>query len=289
MIKTILVPVEGLPADESALATALLAAKAFDAHLAALHVRIDPAEVVAATATVGLGVGVGMTDMMGELERDAVARAAKARATFDAAVSQSGIALSAAPAGGSALSAEWRDQTDHEPERVIAAARASDLVVIGRAGPDGSALTPTMEAALMDSGTPVLVAPATAPKALFGTVVIAWKPTAQATRAVSAAMPFLAQAKRVVVVSIGEAESNSADASAGIVGRLQWHGFPVEQRHVAATDKPAAETLLAVAAELGADLLVMGGFSHSRVREMIFGGFTQRVLTHADVPVFILH
>jgi len=120
------------------------------------------------------------------------------------------------------------------------------------------------------------------------TVVVAWKATPEAARAVTAAMPFLSRSKKILIVTVAEEQSVSDEEGARLMTSLAWHGLDASTRHLRPDTHGAADTLLAAAAEEGA-LLVMGAYGHSRLREWIFGGFTERVLRDAAVPVLMMH
>jgi nucleotide-binding universal stress UspA family protein len=121
------------------------------------------------------------------------------------------------------------------------------------------------------------------------TVVIAWKSTPEAGRAVTAAMPFLALARHIIIMTVAEGENAiEEEGAARLMANLCWDGFSASVRRLQPGAQGAAETLLAAAREQAA-LLVMGGYGHSRVREWIFGGFTQRILRAAEIPVLIAH
>ena len=125
--------------------------------------------------------------------------------------------------------------------------------------------------------------------ALPETVVIAWKSTPETARAVTAAMPFLSLAKQVVIMTVAEDETTiEEEGAASLMAHLCWDGFAASVRRLEPGTEGAAETLLAAAREQAA-LLVMDGYGHSRLREWIFGGFTQRILRDAQVPVLIAH
>jgi len=164
---------------------------------------------------------------------------------------------------------------------------AADLIIAPRATGDDGVAGATLEAVLLESGRPILIPPAAAMPAKFERIAIAWKPTPQAARAVVAAMPFLAQAKEVVLITVEEAAEGHDDADR-LVGSLAWHGLKATAQSLKPGPDGAAATLLATAGNR-ADLLVMGGYGHSRLREWVFGGFTELVLAGAPLPVLIAH
>jgi nucleotide-binding universal stress UspA family protein len=150
-----------------------------------------------------------------------------------------------------------------------------------------------LETTLMRSGRRVLIMPRSAAEMIGRTVVIAWKDSAETARALTAAMPFLVKAERIVVIEVSEngteADRESGGSSDRLVAGLAWHRIKAEARIVKPGDRTGPEILLSAAGDVGADLVVMGAYGHSRVREMIFGGFTRRVLRAADLPVLMFH
>jgi nucleotide-binding universal stress UspA family protein len=119
--------------------------------------------------------------------------------------------------------------------------------------------------------------------------MVCWKETAEAARAVAAAMPLLANAERVVLAGVKEHDTSLADGLADLSRQLSWHGVSARVEFMSSVAVPAGTMLMATARSYHADLLVMGGYGHSPMREIIFGGFTQSVLESADIAVFIMH
>ena len=136
-------------------------------------------------------------------------------------------------------------------------------------------------------GRPLLIASPQLSAPLLGTVMVCWKETAEAARAVAAAMPLLVKAERVVLAGVEEHDPSLADGLADLARQLAWHGVSRGRVHVVGC-RPC-EVLTATARSHQADLLVMGGYGHSRMREIVFGGFTQSVLELAEIPVFLMH
>ena len=119
--------------------------------------------------------------------------------------------------------------------------------------------------------------------------MVCWKETPDAARAVSAAMPILAKAERVVVAGESEAPNGAAEGVSAIIRELQWHGIAAGSCVCTLDGLSTAHRLVTVAEECGASLLVMGGYGHGRTREVLFGGCTQAALESAELPVFLLH
>ncbi len=286
MIKTVLVPATGSKADAAVFTAALAVARRFAAHLEVLHVRADATAIaVAMTADSG---GPALGGLIDRIEADAVAREAATKEEFDAFCAREQLALAESPSGQPGPSARWAREIGVEPYWITEYARVADLIVVGRPD-DGEGLAQdTLEAALLDGGRPLLIAPPTPMTALPETVVIAWKPTREAAHAVAAAMPFLTAAKEVVIVTADDSAGDAGEAETRLPASLRWHGIAVSAQHLPADGRSAADRLMAAAAERGA-LMVMGGYGHSRLRQWMFGGFTRHVLEAAAVPVLIAH
>ena len=201
---------------------------------------------------------------------------------------RNGIALGK-PGSGGAVSAEFSVETGNDAQWISEYGRFADLVVVGRAQPGRETALEVLEAALMDTGRPLLVAPPTLPQTLLGTIVIAWKDTAEAARAVFAAMPLLQQAAQVVIVSVVEDDAAGEQSSARLLRGLRWHNPNTSVRPLGRERRRPVDVMLQEAERVNASLIVMGGYSHSRLREVVFGGFTNRILSGVDIPVLMAH
>jgi nucleotide-binding universal stress UspA family protein len=289
MIKTILVAATGGDGDAATFAAALAIARRFAAHLEMLHVREDPVALAVAMTT-DAGGGALAAGLIEQLEKDAQERERKAHEIFTRFCADAGLAVIGAPtpAGAAAASAEWHVETGEEPRWMATWGVAADLIIAPRAtGDEAGVARATLEAVLLECGRPVLIPAAAALPASFERIAIAWKPTPEAARAVAAALPFLAQAREIVVITVEEDAEWSEEADR-LVRNLAWHGIRATTRHLKPGSAGAAATLLAGIGD-HADLLVMGGYGHSRLREWVFGGFTQLVLAGAPLPVLITH
>lgn len=289
MIKTILVPATGTGNDAAAYAAAGCVARLFGAHIDALHVRLDPVEVGVAMSTEGSG-GALLEGIIDSLTREADGGEARARAAFTEFCTGNGLALADTPVGNATQpSAAFRVETGQEPRWLAAYGLTSDLAVASRGAPGGEAVArAALEALLLETGRPLLI-PGTAPLTpdFADRVTIAWKATSQAARTVAAAMPFLARARTVSVLTVDEADGRRDDAER-LVGDLAWHGIKATAQRLPPGPDGAAATLLA-AVNANRSLLVMGGYSHTRLKEWVFGGFTRAALDNAELPVLMAH
>ena len=288
MFKYVLVPATGTDIDGPIFAAAHQVARLWSSHLQFLHVRIDAQKIFVAMASAEFGGGVGTQSTIEAMDQQATARQNKAEQYAREFCARQNIEITDAR-GADRPTAEWRAETGEQEEWIARHGRAVDLLVVGRARNDQPVAQDMIEAALMQTGRPVLI-PSTKPRQLdLGTVVIAWKDTREAARAVAAAIPFVERATRVFILSAEEGESSTERSCDRLCHALRWHNPNTEVRRVKAVGEPPVEAMLQAVARERGDLLVMGGYSHSRMREVVFGGFTRRVLASADLPVLIAH
>jgi nucleotide-binding universal stress UspA family protein len=284
-IRKILAPC-GSAAAAAVVETAFALARPFAAHVEVLHVRPDPRDTV---PLLGEGVsGTLIEELIALAEREAGTRAAAAKAVFQEACQAHAMALADTPAGG-APSARWVELTGRIDDVVVARGRLADLLVIARTGPETEAgWAVTLNAALFESGRPLLV-PAAGPGGKLGrSVAVAWNASAEAARSVAAAMPFLSRAETVTVLTVAT-EGTPGQVASDLIDYLCWHGVDARSIDVAAETGPVGARLLSACTDAGADLLVLGAYTHSRIRELILGGVTRYVLAHAALPLLITH
>lgn len=145
-----------------------------------------------------------------------------------------------------------------------------------------------LEEALFNGGAPMIVVPPGIPGFIANHVLIAWDGSAKAARAVNDALPFLRAAQQVEILSIlGEKDLAKSVKGAELAPYLARHGINCTVKDTAATDGDIGETLRTQAGYFRADLIVMGAFVHSRLREMVLGGVTQSMLKSSKVPLFL--
>ena len=290
MIKSLLVPLQGNPADTEALSAALSLAHLFDAHLECLHIRPDPRMLIASTTAgmeTGIGTGVFPAELWNVIVQADRRRAGQAKDNFDTFCKKAGIAIGPGPT----------DAAFHEIEgdatgAVTLAARYNDLTVFAHDDRSSEIFWDIKAHVITGSGRPVMLVPKSTPLSTISTVAIAWKDTAESARAVTAAMPILAKAKNIVVLTAREGSAKVEDAlrsAEHMAGLLRRHGFAVRAEHVPLNAKGAADTVVERAAALKADLFVMGAYGHGRLREFVFGSFTRHVLDRTMLPTLLIH
>jgi nucleotide-binding universal stress UspA family protein len=288
MPKFIVLPCTGSETDTPVFATALAVARQFGSHLAFLYVRPDVRQEIAALAAAEVGAVSGIGDTMERMEREADQREHATELQWRALCRREQLTVRDGPPFDG-VSAEWIGEVGADAAWVAEHGRTADLIVAGRGQVGGGFAMDVVEAALMDSGRPVLVAPRAAPASVGRVVCIAWKDTREAAGAVSAAHPFIAQAERVVILTIDEDDEPDDRSAERLQRALRWHNPHVLVQRMVREHGSAAETLLGAAARAESDLLVMGGYGHTRLREAVFGGFTRHVLERAELPVLMAH
>lgn len=168
----------------------------------------------------------------------------------------------------------------------------ADLLVLGQRAADETrdidVPADFVSSVLIGSGRPAIVVPHIARSPLkLDRVLVAWKPTRESARAVTAALPLLQQAASVTVVSFDEGDEPAAEA--GIVGYLHQHGVQAAFKREVASETSVGDQLLSLAADEQSDLLVMGCYGHGRAREWVLGGVSRTVIASMTIPVLMCH
>lgn len=285
-IAALLAVVDGGAGSRAVLEAAFGLARKTDAYLEVIHVRPDPADSV---PLVGEGMSGAMVDqVMSELRNRAESNAATARELFERQCAARDLpplqAGAAAPTRGRAA---FRSVEGREDEELARRSRLFDLILVAR--PDGGeagGYAPGLEAVLFDGGRPVLVVPPEAAPHCGERVVVAWNGRREAARAATAALGLLSKAAAVTVVSVEEHGSDADPAE--LAAWLGLHAVEARVRRVPLAGSAGA-TLLAEAEAAGADLLVMGAYGHSRLRQFIVGGATRSVLAQSPLAVLMAH
>jgi nucleotide-binding universal stress UspA family protein len=274
-LKDLLVHVDNDPACSSRLDVAVALAARYGAHLTGLHARGWP--------QLPAYVEIELPPSLREAQQhhlDELARQAEAR--FLERARQRGIV------------SEWRLATGDIIGVMRLHARYADLTIVGQGidlqgAPHDLAFL--AEELALGVGRPVLVVPRYGAFEMVGErVLIAWNGTREATRAVHDALPLLKRATKVTVLSIDpKHDSGSRVPSADIALHLARHGVAAEAASTVGLDIAVGDVLLSRAADLGVDLIVMGAYGHSRLREVVLGGATRHILHHMTVPVLLSH
>jgi nucleotide-binding universal stress UspA family protein len=253
-------------------------ARKFDAHLTGVYVIPDP---YIAPYMSGGYVPPELIEQQVQRGNDA---AAEAETKFNAHLSAAGI------------EPEWRSAEGYAGAVISLNARYADLTIVGQPDPDDTEgfSDPDLPAEVtLTSGRPVLVVPYVGPQETLGeNVMVAWNATRESTRAVYDALPILRRANRVSVLAVnpGRGDDDHGEVpSADIALQLARHGVKAEATKTFSDDLEVSDVLLSRIADIGADLLVMGAYGHSRMRELMMGGATRGILRHMTVPVLMSH
>lgn len=272
-IRTILVQAGSDARAEVRLNVALSLAAKFDAHVTALHVIPTPIIPTGYADFIPAGV---IEQEIGRL-KDVAAEAKQA-------------AMKIADRAG--RNVEWRESGGPQISNLIEQGYYSDLVVVDQKGPMDEGLPGTMVLAAplaLGVGRPVFCVPYVGNFPSLGKrVMIAWNGSREATRAAHDALPFLKKAEQVIVFSVNPA-SRTHYPGADMATHLARHGVKVEAKHTVARDVGVGDALLGALSDFGTDLLVMGAYGHSRMRELAFGGATRSILETMTVPVLLSH
>ena len=251
-------------------------AQQFDAHLIALNAltMIDLPDYVLE--------GVGGVSIIELQKRYAVEQAGHAKTIFSKVLAASGLAK-----------AEWRTTDLDAVDAVTLHGRYADLIVLGQPWPEDNAGVSGgfAEHVVLEAGRPVLMIPYAGNFATIGKrILFGWNASREATRAVTDAMPFLQQAEVVQVIVINpEAGKHGAIPGSDIALFLARHGVRVEVHQDNANESDVGDEMLSRATDFGADLIVMGGYGHTRFRELLMGGATRTLIDTMMVPVLLSH
>ncbi len=287
MIKTLFVPASGSKTDASVFATALALARPLEAHLHFHHVHLRACEAAVHAPHVEFARGPAIAESLEYLRREGDSLCAAAIKHFQELCEAHNVAVLQGPRDAEALSASWTEEP--ESGRLMFHARHSDLVVLGR--PQNQDYLPggLIENILLSSGRPIVIAPDIAPRSATGTILVGWKETPEAARALAVSLPLLRQARRVMIVSVEEEGCASPVALRDLAQQLQWHRIRAEIKVVPDGKGSTADRLTEAATVERADLLVLGGFGHRPLRERVFGGVTQALMEQAGLPVLLMH
>lgn len=278
--RDLLVHLDASPQSAARLDLAIDLARRHEAHLAALFV-VDLALPIMAMADAG--AGAALSGLLDNMRAAAIEDGRRVEAAFRARVARDDVR------------GEWRIVEGMLREEVALHARYADLVIIGQDDSDTSepGAPGLVGDVLFGAGRPVLVVPYAGRFATVGRrVIVGWNASREAARAVNDALPLISAAQTVCVLAANPAKGiagHGAEPGADIALHLARHGVSVTVEHRVAPDVPDADLLLNHASDISADLLVVGAYGHSRLREFVLGGVTRRLLREMTLPVLMSH
>lgn len=291
-IRKILVPLIGrhareLPTalDRPALDMAFVAGRALDAYVEVFCIEAPAAEPHAQMAPWLPGAAVDR--VLDAINHENAERRARAAAAFEAAVARHRAPRGASPDAATGFCVDFVERVGDVGGSLGIRGRLADLIVTAKSEAADGRIPLLLEVALRETGRPVLIAAGEAADDLGRRVALAWNGSAEASRAVALAHPFLERATEIVVLSVRE-DGPVVPGADELAAYLRWHGISAQTVNVEGSADTAGEMLLAEADKAGADLLVMGAYSRSRMRRLIFGGATSDVLERANLPVLMV-
>lgn len=280
--KDVLVVLDADPRTEDRIVLAARLAERFGAHLVGLHVAAvsePPGRLDYFNSDAPL-----FGPVYRETEEQIRAQAEETRLLFEDII------------GRHSLSSEWRAAPGWPSEVAAVHGRYADLIILGQINPDDARsplVRPRPEEVALLAGRPILVVPYTGNFSnVGGNALVAWDASREATRAVNDAMPLLAGASSVTVIAVDPKQSQDGHGEipgADIALHLARHGVSAQVECAVSDGIGIGNTLLSRASDLGADLLVMGAYGHSRVHELLLGGATRTVLASMTLPVLMAH
>jgi len=275
--KTILVHIDSSPRCAARVEVGVELARRFDAHVIGLAATGDAQAALAFTAPVAV-------DVIEQLRANLAATADEAIDGFNATIARSGYGRH-----------EQRTSSLDAIDAVALHARYADLVVVGQAddgGPHAASTRMFVERTILGSGKPTLIVPRAGNfKAVGKNIMVGWDASRSAARAVTDSLPLLRKADNVEVIVVNarsSGEGHGDDPGVDVATYLARHGVKVSVRQQV-SDIDIGNTLLSHAFDIGADMLVMGGYGHSKLRELVMGGATRSLLSQMTIPVLMSH
>jgi nucleotide-binding universal stress UspA family protein len=278
-MKTILIPTEDHDAMPAVLEAARLVARTFDSYMEGFAVHPTAGTYVAVEPVSSLAIS-------GAFEHDAEL-AAQAKILFETFMRMHEV-----PAAGgetTAFSYAWPRPEAEDDLFIGSYGRVFDLIALGRPGRAAqNPRMPPLEAALFDSGRPLLIVPPTAPKTLGRNVLVAWNCSTEQATTNAYALPLLRRAEQATVLTVegGTVPGPSGEEAAA---HLRRNGVKASALTVKPGSRATGEVILDYAKTHACDLLVKGAYTQSRLRQMVFGGATRHILANANLPVLMAH
>lgn len=285
MPKAILASLTGLGSDRAVMEAAIATAHIDGGHITCLHARIDVVRTAAMMEVTFPQHRDGLEAIRRITEEEA-ARGCHARQAFDDAIKHHSIPEQKEPGSGPRITACWRETKSFFNE-TVEEARYHDLTVMAR---DPELSSERIKSVLMQSGRPLLLAPSKPLAAIGRNIAVAWKAGAEAARAVTAASSWLGGAEQVLILSVSANEAGDASdrlSAERLARNFQWRGIKAKVEMVYSTSSAESHVLRNEAYDADADLLVMGAYGHSRLREYVLGGVTEDMLADCAIPILM--
>jgi nucleotide-binding universal stress UspA family protein len=264
------------------LEAALKVARRFNSHIVGLH-SLTTEYAVVFGGEMGFSIS---SEIDRTLEREGHDRRDQARRLFRDFMNAQGVPIGPVSPDSPGPSASWREEDGRQNAVVGMSGRVYDLIIVEQPEKLASIAEATLEDALFESGRPVMMVPKVTTTTLGDVVAIAWNGSTETATTVALGMPFLKQAKEVVVVAVGPQHMPEPGPTGDELARtLEYHGLKVSLRTAFGRQKPQGESFLQEAMAAGADLMLKGAYTQSRIRQMIFGGATRHIIMDSKIPV----
>jgi nucleotide-binding universal stress UspA family protein len=278
-MKTILIPTEDHDAMPAVLEFARRIALQFDSYMEGIAVRPSPANYVTIEPVSSLAIS-------GAFDADT---AQQVRAEFEAFMQRHAVPRGEPGAEPAGFSFGWPQDEPADDGVIGSRGRVFDLIVLGRPGPQpqNPRMAP-LEAALFDSGRPVLVVPSSVPETFSRNILVAWNGSTEQARTNAFALPLLRLAESVTVLTV-EGGTTPGPSGEEATRHLCRNGIKARALTAKPGGRTTGEVILDHAKSLGCDLLVKGAYTQTRLRQMIFGGATRHILANATLPVVMAH
>jgi nucleotide-binding universal stress UspA family protein len=222
------------------------------------------------------------------LEREGHERRDQARGLFRTFMAEKGVPIGAVPPGHNGPTASWREEDGRQNAIVGMTGRVYDLIIVEQPEKLASIAEATLEDALFESGRPVLMVPPGGCERIGEVVAVAWNGSTETALTVALGMPFLRQARQVVILNVAAPlMPEPGPDGEELVQTLERYGVPVTMQSATGRAKAQGESFLRLAMAAGADLLLKGAYTQSRIRQMIFGGATRHIIMESPIPVLM--
>lgn len=266
------------------LEAALIAARRFNSHIVGLH-SLTTEYAVVFGGEMGFSIS---SEVDRTLEREGHERRDQARRLFRDFMNGRGVPVGSLPEGYKGPSASWREEDGRQNAVVGMSGRVYDLILVEQPEKLASIAEATLEDALFESGRPVLMVPKGIGNVMGEVIAVAWNGSTETALTVALGMPFLKQAKQVVIVAVGPQHMPEPGPTGDeLAHTLQRYGLNVSLRTAYGRQKPQGESFMREALNAGADLLLKGAYTQSRIRQMIFGGATRHIIMESPIPVLM--
>lgn len=275
MIQDIVVDLPIGNSRDAATPYAISVARMFDAKIAGVAMCYVPAILMSGMETVPV-------DWIESLRNESARAANEAIGRFKEAAAKADLPAEAQVIGTA---------TEGIPRTFGQIARTFDLAIVAQTESQAASSTGlAAEATMFESGRPVIVVPSIQKEGIkLGSIIVCWDGSRTAARALADAMPLLERANSIEVINVGDGGREVQESLAAVGRHLARHNLTASTKALVADGSDVANVILSHAADLSADLIVMGGYGHSRLREFVLGGVTHSILDTMTVPVLMSH